>query len=353
MKKLSLIIVAAVIMVGFGVWLSLGDKTKEGGDTIKITNFTECVAAGNPVMESYPRQCRAEDQIFTEYIGNEIEKSDLIFLDSPRPNQTVKSPLVVKGQARGFWFFEADFPVELADRDGLVIGQGIAIAQGEWMTEEFVPFAAEIVFEVPKNKKNGTLILRKDNPSGLPENDDALEIPVLFEESNEVVLPLDREAAFAIARENRECSNAGILTDKFAYNENSKTWWIDLERMPELERDGCNPACVVSEETKQAEVNWRCTGLIVPEESAEEIQKLFAEKYPKYADTVKVIVERETQNHARGSVIFETGAPGGIFLAAEIDGKWQIVFDGNGQIPCNLSKYGFPGVMLEDCADNN
>ncbi len=29
-----------------------------------ISSFEECVAAGNPVMESYPRQCRAQDQIF-------------------------------------------------------------------------------------------------------------------------------------------------------------------------------------------------------------------------------------------------------------------------------------------------
>ncbi len=30
----------------------------------KITNFDECVAAGNPVMESFPEQCRANNQTF-------------------------------------------------------------------------------------------------------------------------------------------------------------------------------------------------------------------------------------------------------------------------------------------------
>ncbi|MCK5466500.1 hypothetical protein KAI56_03330, partial [Candidatus Parcubacteria bacterium] len=160
--------------------------------------------------------------------------------------------------------FEGDFPVVLTDWDGLIIGEGIAVAQSEWMTEEFVPFTAEIKFEVPEYKNNGTLILQKDNPSGLPENDDALEMPVFFEKSGEgeSVLPLNSDEAFAIARETKGCSMAGILTDKYVYNENTKTWWIDLERMPELEKDGCNPACVVSEETKSAEVNWRCTGLM-------------------------------------------------------------------------------------------
>jgi len=35
-----------------------------------ITNFEECIAAGNPAMESYPRQCRdpLSDQTFTEII---------------------------------------------------------------------------------------------------------------------------------------------------------------------------------------------------------------------------------------------------------------------------------------------
>ena len=35
-----------------------------------IESFEECVAAGNPIMESYPRQCRTEDgENFVEVIG--------------------------------------------------------------------------------------------------------------------------------------------------------------------------------------------------------------------------------------------------------------------------------------------
>jgi len=30
-------------------------------DVASITSFEECIAAGNPAMESYPRQCRTED----------------------------------------------------------------------------------------------------------------------------------------------------------------------------------------------------------------------------------------------------------------------------------------------------
>ena len=36
----------------------------------QVTNFQQCVDAGNPVMESYPRQCRApRGDVFTEEIN--------------------------------------------------------------------------------------------------------------------------------------------------------------------------------------------------------------------------------------------------------------------------------------------
>ncbi|HWO07798.1 MAG TPA: hypothetical protein VNM40_04455 [Candidatus Paceibacterota bacterium] len=36
-----------------------------------VTNFEECAAAGNPVMESYPRQCRTADgRLFVEEISD-------------------------------------------------------------------------------------------------------------------------------------------------------------------------------------------------------------------------------------------------------------------------------------------
>ncbi len=144
-----------------------------------VKNFEECVAAGNPVMESYPRQCRVGDQTFTEYIGNELEKIDLIKIDSPRPNTVVTSPFEITGQARGTWYFEASFPVKLLDADGNVLAQVPAQAQSDWMTENFVPYKVTLEFIAPATD-TGTLVLEKDNPSGLPEHDDSLIVPVRF-----------------------------------------------------------------------------------------------------------------------------------------------------------------------------
>ncbi len=117
-----------------------------------------------------------------EDTGNAAQKADLIRLDSPRPGAEIKSPLTITGQARGTWYFEASFPVVLVDWDGRIIAQGIAQAKDNWMTTEFVPFEAILTFAADPNaySNRGALILQKDNPSGLPEYDDALEIPVLI-----------------------------------------------------------------------------------------------------------------------------------------------------------------------------
>ncbi len=148
-----------------------------------IANFEDCINAGNLVMETYPRQCMADGKTFVEEIGNEMGKINLIQIYNPRPNQKISSPLVIEGKARGTWFFEASFPVVLTDWSGLIIAESYAEAKSEWMTEEFVEFRAILEFKKPNTSisNRGSLILQKDNPSGLPEYDDALEIPIFFE----------------------------------------------------------------------------------------------------------------------------------------------------------------------------
>lgn len=105
---------------------------------------------------------------------------DLITVTSPLPESKVGNPIEIKGTARGFWFFEASAPVVVVNWDGLIIGEGYITAQGDWMTEDFVPFSGTISYTLPADSYStrGSLIIKKDNPSGLPENDKALEYPV-------------------------------------------------------------------------------------------------------------------------------------------------------------------------------
>jgi hypothetical protein len=102
-----------------------------------------------------------------------------VVVSAPYINAKVSSPLTISGTARG-WYFEASFPVEIRNASGTIIGQGPAQAQGDWMTSDFVPFVATISFPAQPKGSSGTIILRKDNPSGLPENDQSLSIPVTF-----------------------------------------------------------------------------------------------------------------------------------------------------------------------------
>ncbi len=107
--------------------------------------------------------------------------ADLIRIFSPLPNAEIQSPLVIRGEARGNWYFEASFPVKLYDANGkdVPLTPGYIMANGEWMTTEFVPFEASLKFTKPATA-TGTLVLMKDNPSGLPEHDAQIEIPVRF-----------------------------------------------------------------------------------------------------------------------------------------------------------------------------
>lgn len=177
MKK-ALILLGVLIVVGVFAAAIFLEKNKTVN--VSVNNFEECTAAGYPVMESYPRQCQAADgNNFIEDIGNELAKADLIKLANPRPNQAVKSPLLLEGQARGSWYFEASFPVKLYDKDNNLITQAVAQAQGDWMTTDFVSFKAELTFALPATK-TGFLVLEKDNPSDLPGNQDQLRLPVKF-----------------------------------------------------------------------------------------------------------------------------------------------------------------------------
>jgi len=190
-KTIFLFLLGILIFAGIagGALQVIEEQKKNPIHKEEVVDFETCVREGGAVAESYPRVCTTEKGTrAVEDIGNEIEKINLIRISTPRPNALVETPLVIKGEARGYWFFEATFPLELLDEEGNMIAQGYASATGDpetfggagWMTEEFVPFISELTFTKTPHTKKGTLILKKDNPSGLPEHDDELVVPVEF-----------------------------------------------------------------------------------------------------------------------------------------------------------------------------
>lgn len=59
-----------------------------------------------------------------------------------------------------------------------------------------------------------------------------------------------------------ECA-ALTLLDTQVCNEHTAAWWLDLSS----DKPNCAPACVVNVVTGESEINWRCLGLMMEEES--------------------------------------------------------------------------------------
>ena len=153
-----------------------------GGCT--LINITEQGSSSLPQDEAVAdTSAIPADEVSEAPAGAPAEEPDAedlvnVVLYNVQSSDLVLSPLLIKGEARGTWYSEASFPVTLTDVDGVVIASGSAIAIGDWMTEDFVPFNVELTFTAPTHNPRGLLTMHKANPSGLPENADWMEIPV-------------------------------------------------------------------------------------------------------------------------------------------------------------------------------
>lgn len=168
---------------------------------------SEVRAIQKAMLESFERMDEDQNSVITH--------KDLIRVTQPTSGEPVSSPLTITGEARGMWYFEASFPVRIEDADGNVLGEHYATAQGEWMTEEYVPFSSELTFNTPTTE-TGMVILEKDNPSGLSENADKVEIPVQFStnpQTNErnVLLYYYNPEEDIDENNNILCSDAGLV----------------------------------------------------------------------------------------------------------------------------------------------
>ena len=92
-----LIALLMALILGAGVGYLFGYD--HGAQTVTeemIGSFEECAAAGYPVMESYPEQCRTpEGQLFVREIPEEVEKETTL---PPRP--IVQEPVACTADAK-------------------------------------------------------------------------------------------------------------------------------------------------------------------------------------------------------------------------------------------------------------
>jgi hypothetical protein len=176
MKKLT--IIAIVIGLVFLAWHFLGPKKYA-----PVVDFASCLAAGRPIIETYPEQCLGADgKNYTQTVDElDLNTDPVVF--SPDLSKPVTSPLVLSGEARGFWFFEKQFTVRLLDDKGKEIATSSARTRGEKMTVDFMPWNSTLTFKTPL-AQNGELVFEKANPSGLASQTRTLRLPIIFHPIN-------------------------------------------------------------------------------------------------------------------------------------------------------------------------
>ena len=196
------IIVLALILGAVGVAGYVILTSNQIATPSYVTSFEDCVNSGQLIEAGSPRLCRSKSgSVFYEKLATidpapilpptappvpkeestttALTTTDMIRVTTPLPKTKVTSPLSVEGEARGNWYFEASFPIALIDASGTVLASGIGKAEGDWMTTDYVPFTSTLTWTAPK-ATSGTLILKRDNPSGLKEHDASVSIPVRF-----------------------------------------------------------------------------------------------------------------------------------------------------------------------------
>ncbi|MDO8241068.1 MAG: DUF333 domain-containing protein [Candidatus Moranbacteria bacterium] len=119
-----------------------------------------------------------------QFFQGECKSGNKIAVEFPLVNAEISSPIYVSGRARGTWFFEGSFPVEVYDSNNKLLGSSTISfapksADDTWMTENFVNFSGSVKFSQPTTA-SGYLLLKKDNPSGNSATDEALRLNVKF-----------------------------------------------------------------------------------------------------------------------------------------------------------------------------
>ena len=161
-----LLIVAVIAGAAYGVYTHQQQKIKE---------LTKQTAATKSLLDNQKKKYNQLNATYSYTSKRGLE----IKVFHPLSNQKVPSPVVIIGEVPGNWSFEASFPVQLVDKKGNIIAQATAQLLGNWQTDQLVPFSAKLEFK-QAGSGTGSIILKKDNPSGLLGNDDSVVVPITY-----------------------------------------------------------------------------------------------------------------------------------------------------------------------------
>jgi hypothetical protein len=110
-------------------------------------------------------------------------KGVTIELDDWPKDSVLTGSQTITGKVPGSWSFEGEFPIDVVYEGDIGLPGATAKLQGNWMTTNMVPFTATLTFdERTMESDDVAIMLRNANPSGLPENDDSVRIPIHFKQ---------------------------------------------------------------------------------------------------------------------------------------------------------------------------
>jgi hypothetical protein len=104
-----------------------------------------------------------------------------------KPNELVSFPIFLNGKVDPIWSFEGVFGVKVLTERKKIITSHYATVNawdpetGERITDKMIDFYGEVYAEPPENEMRGFIRFQRDNASGLPQNDDWVDIPVRFQ----------------------------------------------------------------------------------------------------------------------------------------------------------------------------
>jgi len=160
-KLVTFIIIFAVILIG-AIFFYLGQH-REPTNQINVNN--------NP-----QENINTTEEKLPEILGN---KDDLVSF-SVVSGSTISGKMAVSGIVKNAYFFEGNILLNVLDQNKNVLKTGHGSAITDWMTSGPVSFQG-IIDTLGLPTGAAYIEIRNDNPSGMPENNKSILIPVVIQ----------------------------------------------------------------------------------------------------------------------------------------------------------------------------
>lgn len=113
-----------------------------------------------------------------------------------------------------------------------------------------------------------------------------------------------------------------------------------------------SPTAIMPTATPKEESQVQVTSpTATPTPTTDDLQAIKLALAAKLGTNIEVTISQNTGTHAKGNVREKSSeVGGGYFLAAKVDSRWVIVYDGQSTPTCSqIAPYNFPKNMVSEC----